>query len=105
MATPVVTLAKLIKSAGMGEITKLGKVIAQQGDDIVREAHFANGRVGTYKVSEFLGTRKQSVFDGQRTVVFNSSKGKQALCEVYSKAKGDYVELFPSHFLQVIRIS
>ena len=91
----VVTMAKLMKSAGMGKITKLGKVIARQGDDVIREATFANGRVGTYRVSNFMGTKTQAVSDGQMSVVFNSTKGEDALCDVYLKSKGDYVELFP----------
>lgn len=102
MVAPVITMARLLKSAGMGRITKLGKVIAQQGDDVIREATFANGRVGTYRVSNFMGTKTQSVWDGTRSVTFDTTKGNQALCDVYSKAKGGYVELFPrTHTWQI----
>ena len=94
----IVTFGKLMTSAGMGKITNLGKVIAQQGDDVIREATFANGRVGTYRVSNFMGTKTQTVFDGLSSVTFSSQKGEQSLCDVYSKVKGDFVELFPRKY-------
>lgn len=102
MAAPVITMARLMKSAGMGRITKLGKVIAQQGDDVIREATFANGRIGTYRVSNFMGTKTQSVWDGTRSLTFNTTKGNQALCDVYSRTKGEYIELLPrTHTWQI----
>ena len=94
--TPVATLSSVMKSAGMAKITKLGKVIAQQGDDVIREATFANGRVGTYRTSNFMGTKTQTIWDGQARVTYNTArKGDYGLADFYSKAKGDYVELLP----------
>lgn len=90
---PVVTMANVMKSAGMGRIVKLGKVLSQSGDDIIREATFANGRVGTYRVSNFMGKKTQSVWDGARSVTFDTTKGSQALCSV--PTKNGVIELFP----------
>lgn len=94
---PVVTMFKLMESAGIGGIKKLGRVLTKDADTVVREAIFANGKTGTYRVSKFLGETTQTVFDGARKVEFTTGKGKQAFCDVYSKAKRDYIELFPRH--------
>lgn len=92
-----VTFVRLMESAGMGKITQLGKVIAQQGDDVIREAVFANGRKGTYRVSRFMGEKTQSVWDGVRSVDFTSSRGSlPSNVEIYNRAKGKWIELFPT---------
>ena len=92
----VVTFVKLMESAGMGRVTGLGKVIAKQGDDVIREAVFANGKRGTYRVSNFMGTKTQSVFDGQRAVEFVTSKGEESYFRGALYANGRYVEPLPT---------
>lgn len=92
----VVTFVKLMESAGMGRVTELGKVIAQQGDDVIREVVFANGRRGTYRVSNFMGTKTQSVWDGVRSVEFATSKGNQSYFQDFLSVNGRDIELFPN---------
>lgn len=92
----VVTFVKLMESAGMGRVKKLGKVIAQQGDDVIREAVFANGRHGTYRVSNFMGAKTQSVFDGQKFVEFATEKGTMSKMHNPLVVNGKDIELLPT---------
>lgn len=89
----VIGIARIMKSAGMGKITELGKVLGKQPGQVVREATFANGRKGTYGVMKYGNVREQTVFDGVRKVKFETELGEQSSTLFF---KGmDIQELYP----------
>lgn len=89
----VISIARIMKSAGMGKITQLGKVLGEQPGQVVREATFANGRKGIYCVIKDENSLKQTVFDGVRKVEFNTNIGEQSSILLFNRH--DIQELYP----------
>lgn len=91
----VSTLANVMKSAGIGKITKLGKVLAEESGVTMREAIFSNGRKGTYQVIKNGNDLEQVISDGVRRVTFNTSKCTTPTGSYFGK--DDLIDLYPTN--------